>query len=151
MSPGKDPAAHHSQQTPATGFEIVEHTADWALRVYGANLGELFANAARGMAALMVPDLASVPADHERRVTLEAFDAETLLVDWLSELAYWAEDELLVFHDVTLEAISPSHLAAVVRGGRPAEFTKHIKAVTFHDLAIVETKSGLTATVVFDV
>jgi SHS2 domain-containing protein len=42
-------------------------------------------------------------------------------------------------------------LAGVVHGGRPAEMQKHIKAVTYHDLAIKETSGGLEVTIVFDV
>ena len=40
---------------------IVEHTADWALRVRGRDLAELFANAAEGMAYLLAGDLSAVP------------------------------------------------------------------------------------------
>jgi SHS2 domain-containing protein len=66
------------------GYEVVEHTADWSLRIYGRDLGQLFENAARGMASLLVADLSALAADEERRFDLEAFDAETLLVISLS-------------------------------------------------------------------
>jgi SHS2 domain-containing protein len=42
-------------------------------------------------------------------------------------------------------------LSAVVWGGKAAELQKHIKAVTYHDLEIVETDGGLMTTIVFDV
>lgn len=132
-------------------FEVVEHTADWSLRVYGRNLTQLLVNAALGMAFLMVGDLAAISLDEERTLELDAFDAETLLVDWLSELAYWAEDEQLVFREFELSQVTEQHLSAVVRGGKAAELQKHIKAVTYHDLEIGETDGGLTTTIVFDV
>ena len=135
----------------ATKFEVVEHTADWALRVYGRDLADLFANAALGMAYLMVGDLDAVSVDEERTVVLDAVDAETLLVDWLSELAYWAEDEQLVFREFELSEVTERHLSAVVRGGKAAELQKHIKAVTYHNLEIVERGGGLETTIVFDV
>jgi SHS2 domain-containing protein len=135
----------------ATKFEVVEHTADWALRVYGRDLADLFANAALGMAYLMVGDLDAVSVDEERTVVLDAVDAETLLVDWLSELAYWAEDEQLVFREFELSQVTEQHLSAVVRGGKAAELQKHIKAVTYHNLEIVERGGGLETTIVFDV
>ena len=133
------------------GFEVVDHTADWSLRIYGRDLGQLLINAARGMASLLVADLTLLPVDVERQLELEAFDAETLLVDWLGELAYLAEDEQLVFHEFELHDVSDNHLSVVVRGGRAERLVKHIKAVTYHNLVIARTDAGLTATVVFDV
>ena len=132
-------------------FEVVEHTADWALRVYGRNLAQLLENAALGMAYLMVGDLETVALEERRTLILDAFDAETLLVDWLTELAYWAEDEQLVFRVFELSEVTEHHLSAVMRGGKAAELQKHIKAVTYHDLEIVETDGGVVTTIVFDV
>ncbi len=136
---------------PSPDFEEIEHTADWALRVRGADLRELLAHAARGMSSLLVSDLEAVPVGVRRQLELDAFDAESLLVDWLSELAYWAEAELLVFREYDLADVSPTHLRASVRGGRVPGLQKHIKAVTYHNLKIVTTKDGLETTIVFDV
>jgi SHS2 domain-containing protein len=132
-------------------FEEIEHTADWALRVRGHDLPELLVNAARGMSRLLVPDLTLISTDVERHFELDAFDAESLLVEWLSELAYWAEAEMLVFREFELRQVTPSHLEAVVRGGRAPNLQKQIKAVTYHNLEIITTDNGLETTVVFDV
>lgn len=137
--------------TSPNDFEIVDHTADWALRIYGSDLAQLLANAATGMASLLVHDVQDVPVDVERHLELDAFDSETLLVDWLTELAYWAEDEGLIFTEISLSEVTDTHLKATLRGGRVAELLKHIKAVTYHNLEIVKTEHGLAATVVFDV
>ena len=132
-------------------FEVIDHTADWALRVHGQDMVGLLANAALGMATLLVEDLHEVPLNEVRHLELDAFDAETLLVDWLTELAYWAETELLVFHKFDLHSLSPTHVKATVHGSRVAQLENHIKAVTYHNLKIIESDAGLTATVVFDV
>jgi SHS2 domain-containing protein len=145
------PSMNLNQPDEVAGFEVVEHTADWALRVWGRDMRELFVSASVGMGALMVADLNSLPLDVERNLELEAFDAETLLVDWLSELAFWAEDEQLVFREFDLEVPSDFRLRAAVRGGRADELVKHIKAVTYHNLVIKKTGQGLEATIVFDV
>jgi SHS2 domain-containing protein len=139
------------QPEPAGGFEIVDHTADWALRVWGDNLTTLLMNAALGMSSLVVGELYDVPLNIERTLELEAFDAETLLVDWLGELAYIAEEEQLVFREFRLRDVTANYLAADLRGGRAPELQKHIKAVTYHNLAIEKIESGLTVTIVFDV
>lgn len=132
-------------------FEEVEHTADRALRVRGRDLGELLVNAARGMGSLLVPDLDGISSETERRFDIEAFDSEGLLVEWLSELAYLAEMEMLVFREFDLLRVVPTRLLAVGRGGYVPVLQEHIKAVTYHNLAIVQTDQGLEAVVVFDV
>jgi SHS2 domain-containing protein len=132
-------------------YEEIEHTADWALRVRGRDLRELLVNAGRGMVSLMMSDPTTLPSNVEQRFEIESIDAESLLVDWLSELAYWAEAELLIFHQFDLQNVTPTSLEATVRGGHAPELKKHIKAVTYHNLEIIETEAGLEATVVFDV
>jgi SHS2 domain-containing protein len=129
----------------------VEHTADWALRVRGQDLGALFTNAAVGLARLMVEELATIPLEVERSITVEALDVESLLVAWLEELAFLAEMESLVFPRVDVSSITPERLVAKVVGGRSAFLQKHIKAVTYHNLEVVQTESGYEATLVFDV
>jgi len=139
------------QPQPSADFEEVEHTADWALRIRGRDLSELLRNAARGMSSLLVSDLTDIPVVREERIDLEAYDAESLLVNWLSELAYWAEAEGIVFCEFDLSGVTSTRLQAIVRGGPVAALQKHIKAVTYHNLAIIATATGLEATVVFDV
>lgn len=141
--------------------------ADWSLRVYGPDLAALFAQAALGMASLLVGDLVGdlsgdlsgeaagdlllMGDEVERPFSFDEFDTETLLVEWLSELAYWAETERLIFTQFHFEAIDETSLQATARGGHVTELQKHIKAVTFHNLAITPTATGLETTIVFDV
>jgi SHS2 domain-containing protein len=133
-------------------YEIVEHTADWSLRVRGRDLAELLRHAAEGMNGLMVGEgITAVLPTTTRTLTLDAYDAESLLVEWLGELAYWAEMEGLVFPEFTLTTVSPTHLQATLRGGPAPELFKHIKAVTYHNLEIIRTEDGLEVTIVFDV
>ena len=133
------------------GFEEVEHTADRALRIYGISLQELLISAAEGMIRLMVADVSKIPAEVKKSIELQAIDAESLLVEWLSELAYWAETEKLVFKEFRMQNVTATHLQASILGGKVAEFEKHIMAVTYHNLKIIKTSQGLEATIVFDV
>jgi SHS2 domain-containing protein len=82
---------------------------------------------------------------------LDAIDAESLLVEWLSELAYWAESEMLVFKKFKIQQATATHLQAKIFGGKTSMLEEHIKAVTYHNLKIVKTAKGLEATIVFDV
>jgi SHS2 domain-containing protein len=131
-------------------IEEIEHTADWAIRVRGRSLEELFVNAALGMAMLMAdPD--QVEPSLERQVELEEYDTETLLVSWLSELLWFNEESDAVFVRFEIKELTPTRLQATVWGRPASSQWKQIKAVTFHDLEIIETEDGYQVTVVFDV
>ena len=131
-------------------FEEIEHTADLAIRAYGQDMQELFANAAHGMFALMAEPSAEEPA-REREVSLEATDYEGLLVDWLNELIYLHEVEGETYSQFAIETLSPTELKAQVTGGPTKIKTRAIKAATFHELEVVKTDKGYQATIVFDV
>ncbi len=128
----------------------IDHTADRAMQVWGDRLPDLFVGAARGMYSLMA-DLNGLVATQWQEVRLEALDRESLLVDWLNELLYLTETEGTVFVDWQIESLT-DHILVARAGGAPAEVTKaHIKAATFHDLALVEDEMGWSTVLTFDV
>lgn len=132
-------------------FRIVEHTADWSISVRGADFAHLLVSAAYGMSSLLVDDVASLALTGEETVDVEAFDRESILVEWLSELAYLAEREGLVFRQFDIHEATPTNVRATVRGARVSQMHKHIKAVTYHNLEVKQTSDGLEAEIVFDV
>jgi len=133
------------------GYEEVEHTADNALRIHGYSMEELLQNAAHGMNSLMINDVSIISTQIKKNVEVEAMDAESVLVEWLAELAYLAETHLLVFKRFEIESVTPTRVQATLFGGKVSKLQKHIKAVTYHNLEITKTDKGLEATVVFDV
>ena len=78
-------------------------------------------------------------------------DLESLLVDWLGELAYLAETADLVFGEITFKTLTATRIEAILTGCRMHRLEKVIKAVTFHNLNVIKTGDGYAATVVFDV
>jgi SHS2 domain-containing protein len=137
-------------QLPVKKYEEIEHTADWALKVRGADLPTLFSNAALGMM-----DLAGVQmgkhTGETRAVELQAIDSEILLVDWLHELVVAMELEQMAFREIELEITDGRRLVGTVQAVPVATIEKPIKAVTYNELVIKETPQGLEATIVFDV
>jgi SHS2 domain-containing protein len=131
-------------------FEEIEHTADIAIRVWGRDLAELFANAAYGMGYLLA-DVQDVAPTVPETIELEAEDVEILLVEWLSELLFRGERRGLVFTRINSLQVTPTRLYAAVQGGAIQERYSHIKAVTFSELQITRTDTGYETVVVFDV
>lgn len=132
---------------PSRGFEELHHTADVALRCWGASLEELFAAAAEGLGSLLGPATGETASF---RVALTATDAETLLVDWLTELIYCSERTGRTFCRAEVRISPGRELDAEVWSGAILERRSAVKAATYHGLAVESGPSGYTATVVFD-
>jgi SHS2 domain-containing protein len=130
-------------------LEELEHGADSALRIHGADCKALLSNAALGMFSLMA-DWGDSPLSTEREIHLRAIDSETLLVDWLNELLYLHELQGVVYTDFEILSASPESLQAIARGTDDWHPRTAIKAATFNDLSIEKTAEGFTATIVFD-
>ncbi len=133
----------------SAGFEEVAHTADWSIKVWAENLDCLFEEAARGMYSLM-----EIQLDSRERVSesmaIESLDRESLLVSFLNELLYKLESKGLAFDQVSVQ-VDESALTANLEGSAVTYQKKEIKAVTFHNLAIVQAEDRFEVTIVFDV
>ena len=134
-------------------FEILDHTADIGLIIYGNDLRALFEHAGEGFFHL-ITDLKKVRPRIERRVELEGECLERLLVDWLGELLYLHEVDHLLFRKFSIETVGEQGLKAVVKG-EPFQEGIHsikteIKAVTYHQIQIKEREGSWKAQVIFD-
>jgi SHS2 domain-containing protein len=129
---------------------LAEHTGELEIRLVAPSLVELFAEAGRALAEVMVgaPPTATGAA---RSVSLRASDREALLVAWLDELLFLAERDKMVYGDLRIERLTDRELAATVRGAPVTNLRLQVKAATFHGLRIVEAGDGFTATVILDV
>jgi SHS2 domain-containing protein len=140
-------------------FELLDHTADVAVRLKSASPEELFRDASRALLSVQLDLGASEPVAARETVplSLEAEDLEALLVDFLNELIFLFDTRrfLAARLDVArLDAGKPARLAGTLQG-EPLDAARHavrteIKAATFHGLAIQRTPAGLEADVVFD-
>lgn len=130
-------------------YEEIEHTADWAFRAFGADLKDLFQNAAFALFAL--EGALDAQSTLTREIHVEGVDREALLVNWLSELLYNQETKRETYQSFEVTQLSDTELQATVHGAPSQPLTRFIKAVTYHDLKIEQTESGWQATVIVDV
>ncbi len=113
----------------------------------------MFIGAAQGMFGLLA-DLSRVSAGRRFDIDLQAVDVETLLIDWLNELLYLAEEHGIVFSEFEIRELvvnDAARLTARAVGGDPAVLFKSIKAATFSGLSIRQDGGMLEADLVFDV
>lgn len=132
-----------------SGFREISHTADWALEVWAPDLSRLLVQAALGMYSLMEIQLDS-QIQFKKMFKIQAEDAESLLVTFLSELLFFCEMEQTGFTQFELD-MDGLEVTATGTGSKIIAQRKEIKAVTYHNLKIQATETGLQAVVVFDV
>ncbi len=135
-------------------FEILEHPADIGFRATGKSKEELFETAALALVSVAM-ETDRVEPRHSYRLEAAGGDLEALLVNWLSETLYWLDGERIAFRNFRVEELTPGR----VRGygqGEPQDAARHpakliVKAVTYHQLKIVESPEGWTAEVYLDI
>lgn len=140
-------------------YRFLDHTADVAVELTAPTLGALYA-AALAAFTDTVTERARVEPAEARSFTVEAADAETLLVDWLGELVYAFEVDARLFHDaeVAIEETAAGRLRLTARArGERYDPARHpikvlVKAVTYHGLEVQQTHDGgWRARVIFDI
>ena len=144
-------------------FELIPHTADIQLRVWGKTLPIFFRNAVVGMFQSIGPIVhgctkeqgrlvcPSLPISHE--VIIEgAIDFETLLVDFLSEALYLSDVYNEAYLDATIHEVTGNSIRATLHGIKVEGFeVVEIKAVTYHDLHVKQLDGMWQADIVFDI
>ncbi|MBN1314285.1 MAG: archease, partial [Anaerolineales bacterium] len=127
----------------------IEHTADYALKIFGSDIPELFIEAAKGMNSLT--GAIFKPPTINREIKLDATDLESLLVAWLEELAFFMEVDNKIACDFVQIKVSDTRLNAKIMTCNIEGINKLVKAVTFYDMAIRQVHGGYETIIVFDV
>jgi SHS2 domain-containing protein len=136
--------------------ETFEHTADLGLRIFAADLADLFRTAAEGLFDVIVANRGEVQVVETQSVSLNADSTEDLLIEWLNELIFLSETRHRLYSrfDVALDDAG-RRLDATI-GGEPIDRTRHVldhevKAATRHGLSLRCENEGWVAEVVLDI
>lgn len=143
-------------------FELLPHTADIKIRVYGANLAQFFRNALIGMFQAIGPKapgckqvqdrLVCPELPEKREIEVESFDLESLLVDFLSEALYLSDVHDEAYLEVDIHEVDEKHINATLHGVKITGFeVVEVKAVTYHDLEVKQVDGIWQADIVFDI
>lgn len=138
-------------------YDFIDHTADVAVRVYGASLKELFQSAALAMFAVLIGKKKNRPKAALRALVIEkeAETPEDLLKAWLDELLFNFSTKQLILHRIkSLECRDRAVKADVLFDAFDPEYYEardEIKAVTYHGLKIEKVRNRWRAFIIFDV
>lgn len=134
-------------------YRLINHTADLGIEVYGEGLQKLFSNA--GFALFdIITDISRVKETTKRVITVEGSDLEQLMVNWLNELLYLHDVEGLLFKRFEVQEVADDHLKALIFG-ECYDPDHHIietavKAVTYHQIQVVNENSKWRAMIIID-
>jgi SHS2 domain-containing protein len=143
------------------GFEILDHTADVAIWIWGDEKRDLFEAAVNGMLSL-VADIDKVHEKKKIEFKVERDCEEELLLQLLREVVYRMELGGMVFSSFSIKEDNFSYkhrlsysITGVLRGER-IDYLRHdicsdIKAVTRHGLEIMRKGSIWETKILFDV
>jgi SHS2 domain-containing protein len=134
--------------------EIFEHTADVGIRARADTPEELFAEAARGLFALMIENIEAVRAVEELTFEIRADDIEELFHDWLAELLFAFNARRMALREFRMQ-VDATKLTATARG-EPIDPKRHqiaveVKAITWCGLKVESGPDGWLAEVVVDI
>ena len=125
-------------------YEIVEHTADLKIRVWGNSLQSLFSEAALAMMEISLRNTKryEYTKSLERQIKVEAPDRTALLIDFLSEVLALSQTHKEVYTKVIFNKFSEKELEAALAGVGVDAFDEDIKAVTYHDANVRQNEKG---------
>jgi SHS2 domain-containing protein len=132
-------------------------TADMAFEAFGADLSELFTNAAEAVAAAMV-DPKSMSLKIKKVIKMQNKDLPNLMIDFLNEIIYYKDAESTLFPKakVTIAEKDGIYRLAADLAGDKIDFAKHkveadVKSATWHSFELQKKGKSWYARVVLDI
>ena len=134
-------------------FSLLDHTADLGMQVHGADLVNLFEEAARSIIYIMMRAPTAEKTD-AMKLQVDGQDLPDLMVRWLGEILYLLQGEKKVVTHVKIDSLSPVHLVATLKTV-PFDPNRHeilceIKAVTYHQIDVARKNDQWEDRVIFD-
>jgi SHS2 domain-containing protein len=135
-------------------YEILDHTADACVRVYGKSFEELLRNAACAMMEL-ITDRNKVEPSEVVEIDASGENREELLVHWLQEILFAHQVYKMVFKDFEVSLEDETRIKGKAFGegidSEKHELSADIKAVTYHNLKVEPSDDRLKVEIVFDI
>ena len=131
--------------------------ADIAFRAWSKDLEELFIAAGDAVINTMIDNLEAIALNETRTFNLENDQLDLLLFNFLQELVYYKDSDLLLLRaqQVHIEEEGNYYLSAITQGERLDRDRHHqrvdVKAVTLHHFQLEKTDDGWIAMVILDI
>ncbi len=131
--------------------------ADVAFEAEGASLNELFESAGLAVTNTMIKELADLKTEEKRTIKLENDNLEKLLHDFLHEIVFLKDRDLMLFSKIKVDIEKdPTYRLFAQLEGETINTDIHemlvdVKAVTWHLFNVAKKGNKWTCHVVLDV
>ena len=138
-------------------YVFIDHTADVLFKAKADTLPELFTQCGLALEETQV-DLKLIDSKETIEITGKHKEIERLLFDFLDDLVYHKDADLLVFNkfDISIEEKESEYHLTCKASGEKLDHKKHdpkvdVKAITMHMFEVKKTDNGWEATVLVDI
>jgi len=133
-------------------FKYLDHTSEAKFQAFGKTIEEVFSNAGLAMMNLMT-EVDKVQGKEKIKIKVESKKLYSLLYDFLDELIFIVDTKLIFISKFENMKIENNVLTCIAFGDKIANCVKggDVKAPTYDEMLIEETKNGFMAQVVVDV
>lgn len=134
-------------------YTLIDHTADLGIKVKGKDLKDLFQNSGYALTHLLA-DCKASKRINPKKISIKGNDLEDLMVRWLGEILYLFDGEDQVVSFIKINSISERALHALLKT-TPFDplihkYLREIKAVTYHQIEVIERDNIWEAKIIFD-
>jgi SHS2 domain-containing protein len=135
-------------------FEIIDHTADVGIIAYGADIKELFSNAALALFSL-ITEPKRIEEKLHLNLEVNSEGRDRLLVEWLNELIYLFDVKHILFNRFDIESLTYNNLKTTCYGENfdpmRHKINMGVKAATYHMLRLEKNGDGYKSQIIFDI
>ncbi len=118
-------------------YDILDHTADLRVKVYGNTYETIFENSVTALSDLII-DQNAMGTNITRTVKIEKETLDDIFIELLNNILFYLETENILFHRARV-TLSSKRLTATLYGSEIPENSEYrhlIKAVTYYNLEI---------------
>ncbi len=118
-------------------FEVLDHTADLRIKIYGDSYKKIFQNAVYAVANVMF-DTGNFIPDNIININIKAKGYDNLLIKLISDILYRFETDGIIYFEAVLD-VSKTSVKGKLKGTKyngKDDYEYVLKAPTYYDLNI---------------
>ncbi len=126
-------------------YQILDHTADLRIKIFGRNEEELFLNALEAIALILKSDFQKLKKrifKGYKKIKVTGNNLTEVLINFLNEILTNTHIDKKIYNRAKILKLSSNFCEAQIFGFKVNAFEKDIKAITYHQAEIEKDKKG---------
>lgn len=132
-------------------YEVLDSPSELRLRIYGSSLMDLFLHGLQAMFECIHPTYREGSDILTHEICLTATHVDLLFIDFLAEALALSDIYNEAYFDARFTKLEQTNLVAILVGKKISGFQTEIKAVTHHDVHIVQKGGKFITDLLLDI